>query len=60
MPFIIGAKCAKCGRISYYQSIRPKKDMTRDLRKLGWSIGQDTKCPNCRPGAGKSPVLDQS
>lgn len=57
MPFISGAKC---GRISYYKSIRTKKDMTHDLRKLGWSIGQDTKCPKCRPGAGKSPVLDQS
>ena len=52
MPFISGVKCERCGRTSYYKSIRTKKELTQDLRKLGWSIGKGTKCPNCRRGSG--------
>lgn len=55
MPFISGVKCERCGRTSYCT----KKELTQDLRKLGWSIGKETKCPNCRRGAGKSSTQKQ-
>ena len=59
MPFISGVKCERCGRTSYYKSIHTKKELTQDLRKLGWSIGKETKGPNCRRGAGKSATQNQ-
>lgn len=32
MPFISGVKCERCGRTSYYKSIRTKKERKRQIR----------------------------
>lgn len=49
MPIISGAKCDVCGKMLYYKRIYGKGELTRMLRKNGWSVGEYTKCKDCRP-----------